>query len=96
MLAGLSAWHAGYAQVVLVGPRDHEQSAALRDELARHYLPFAIVVPVDPARQAALAPRLPFVRAMTLREGRPAAYVCRDFTCRNPVTAPDALAAELR
>ena len=96
MLCGLSAWRAGHAQIVLVGPRDDERTAALRNELARHHLPFAIVVPVDPDRQAALARLLPFVEGMTLRGGQPAVYVCRDFTCRNPVTTPEALAAELR
>jgi uncharacterized protein YyaL (SSP411 family) len=96
MLCGLSTWHAGQAQVVLVGARDDQRTAPLRNELARRYLPFAIVVPVNPEQQATMARLLPFVAGMTLRNGEPTAYVCRDFTCRNPVTTPDALAAELQ
>ena len=47
MLCALSAWHAGLSQVVIVGDarpcRGH-----FVEELARHYLPFAIVIPVAP------------------------------------------------
>ena len=28
-------------------------------------------------------------------EGKPAAYVCEGFVCQAPVTAPDALAAQI-
>jgi hypothetical protein len=96
MLCGLAAWDSQHTQIVIAGPRDDERTAALRGELARRYLPFAIVVPLDPSRQTALSRLLPFVGTMTLRDGSPAAYVCRDFTCRNPVTAPDALRSELQ
>jgi uncharacterized protein YyaL (SSP411 family) len=61
------------------------------------YLPFALVLPVRPGPgQDALAARLPWTAAMRPRDGRATAYVCRAFTCREPVTAPDALAAQLR
>ena len=46
MLCALSGWHAGYSQVVVVGPL--ERAMPLRQELARHYLPFAVVIPVVP------------------------------------------------
>jgi uncharacterized protein YyaL (SSP411 family) len=38
---------------------------------------------------------MPFVGAMSARESRPTAYVCRNFTCREPVTTPEALALHL-
>ncbi|HEX2454579.1 MAG TPA: thioredoxin domain-containing protein, partial [Vicinamibacterales bacterium] len=95
MLAALSAWHADHTQVVIVGDRG-EATRALHLELARHYLPFSVTVFVEPGEsQAAIAGRLPFVGSMTLRDGRATAYVCRDFACRQPVTDPAGLAAEL-
>ena len=88
----LSARHAGLMQVVLVGDSTAPGWQALGGEVAAAYLPFAIVVPVTPGeRQAALARHLPWIAPMTLRDGRATAYVCRDFTCREPVTDREAL-----
>jgi uncharacterized protein YyaL (SSP411 family) len=93
MLCALSAWHAGPSQIVIAGEAD--SAARLAEETARHYLPFSLVVPLAPgAGQERVARLLPFTASMTGR-GEAAAYVCRDFTCRQPVGTPDALAAEL-
>jgi uncharacterized protein YyaL (SSP411 family) len=93
MLAGLSAWHAGATQVVVVG----EEGGALKNEIARHYLPFAVTIPVRPgAQQQALARVLPFVGAMRALGGAATAFVCRDFACREPVSDSEALAEQLR
>ena len=93
MLAALSAWHAGGMQIVIVG--EGGPAAALGAEVARHYLPFALAVPVLPGdRQRAIAAQLPFVESMRASAAA-TAYVCRDFTCREPVTTPEALAAQL-
>ena len=62
LLCGLSAWHAGLSQVIVVGDRGADQTMALERELASRYLPFAIHVPVAPALQEAVASRLEFVR----------------------------------
>ncbi len=96
MLCALSAWHAGYSQVVIVGGRHPGEARALVIETARHYLPFGLVIPVSPGDAQAAAGRvLPWLGAMSPREGRAAAYVCRDFACRRPVSAPEALRTEL-
>jgi uncharacterized protein YyaL (SSP411 family) len=100
MLAALSAWHAGATQIVIVGERD--RAVSLREEVARHYLPFAIVVPVEPGeRQRAIAALMPFVGPMqadpvtdTVTDTA-TAYVCRDFACQAPVSDPRALGVQL-
>jgi uncharacterized protein YyaL (SSP411 family) len=95
MLCALSAWHAGLDQIVIVGEPGATQRRLLKEALASSYLPFGIEIPVFPGpSQQALAERLPFVGAMTAGGGA-AAYVCRDFTCRQPVSDPQALVQEL-
>ena len=95
MLAGLSAWHAGVGQVIVVGNPASPSTLALKTELGKHYLPFVVVVPVVPgANVDALAEMMPLVRPMAERSA-PTAFVCRNFVCREPVTTAAALAGQL-
>jgi hypothetical protein len=96
MLAGLSSWHAEHTQVVIVGGPDETGTRALKSAASRQYRPFAAMIPLVPGSwQQAVAAHMPFVGAMSARESRPTAYVCRNFTCREPVTTPEALALHL-
>jgi uncharacterized protein YyaL (SSP411 family) len=92
MAAALSAYTAGPLQVVIVGDPGGD---AMARALAGRYLPFATVLRVSAGQQAALAVVAPFLAAMQPVDGRAAAYVCRNFTCRPPVTTVDALDREL-
>jgi uncharacterized protein YyaL (SSP411 family) len=80
--------------VVIVGEPD-DGTRALRTTVAGHFLPFNHVVHLDVASRPYLTQRLPFVANMTSPAGRATAYVCRDFTCRNPVDNPGDLKAAL-
>ncbi|MDE3156083.1 MAG: thioredoxin domain-containing protein [Acidobacteriota bacterium] len=94
MLSALSAWHAREAgeEIVIVGARTSPATLALQAEVAASYRPFSVELPVDPAAtQARIGRLLPFVAAMQPVDGRPAAYVCRQFACRQPVDTPEAL-----
>ena len=91
MLSALSTYHAGMPQLVLVGDGAGVQS--MLDVTRGRYRPNSVVVRIDPARRDALAELLPWTSAMTMRDGRPTAYLCRDFACDAPVTAPEALRA---
>ena len=97
MMAALSAFHASRPQIVIVGHRDAEDTRAMRDTLARQYLPFAVSVVVEPgAHQRDVARLLPFIEPMVMQQGRATAYVCRDFACQAPVVTTDALREALR
>jgi uncharacterized protein YyaL (SSP411 family) len=96
MLANLVSWHAGVSQVVIVGPPERDDTRALHRVLAERYLPFTIVIPVEPGEpQRALASRLPWIGEMAMVDDRATAYVCQRFTCDRPVTSPEALADRL-
>jgi uncharacterized protein YyaL (SSP411 family) len=100
MAAALSARTAGLQQIVVVEAEevsDTEERGVgeLEQALALHYLPFAIQLRVTSGQQQALAGSLPFMGAMRPVNGVTAAYVCRDFTCRQPVTTVPALEQEL-
>ena len=91
MAAALSTYVAGPRQVVIVGTdrEELERVALLR------YRPFAMTLSVTPEQQAALTPLLPLLASMPPVQGKAAAYVCANFTCRPPATTPDALEREL-
>jgi uncharacterized protein YyaL (SSP411 family) len=110
MAAAVSTSAAGLQQVVIVGAggaggageaggaRAGEMGPdadALARTVAVRYRPFTITLSLTEDRRAALAPLAPFLSAMLPVTGTAAAYVCRNFTCRQPVTTPDALEREL-
>ena len=86
---------------VIVGPPDRDDTRALQRVIAGTYLPDSLVLPVDPAGSGgpgSLAAALPWLAPLTSHhlqrgDGAASAYVCRAFTCEQPVTTPAALAA---
>jgi hypothetical protein len=95
MASALGALQAGMRQVVVVADPADAETACIRQVLARAYLPFGVVIWIDPAETDEVRRRLPHLGAMTARNGRPTIYVCADFVCREPVTSADALAPVL-
>jgi uncharacterized protein YyaL (SSP411 family) len=75
-------------QIVIAGKkRDSPETKALLKEVHRHFLPNTIVILADDNEgQKYLGERNEAIRAMSLVEGKPAAYVCENFTCKAPVT----------
>ncbi len=84
-------------QIVIAGRKDSPETKALLKEVHRHFLPNTIVILADAnAGQKYLGERNEAVRAMSLVEGKPAAYVCENFTCKAPVTDPKQLSDLLK
>ena len=77
-------------------PATTEQTAALLREVHRHFLPNKILMLADGSEgQKFLGESNEAIRAMAPVDGKPAAYVCENFTCKAPVTEIKALNALL-
>jgi len=93
MAAALSTYAAGLQQVVIAG--DGPDASKLFDVAAGPYRPFSLVLTLDPGKSDQLGRVAPFLSGMKPVDGQAAAYVCQGFTCRAPVTTPEALGREL-
>src|SRR5438309_2170435 len=80
-------------QIVIAGKKDAPETKALLKEVHRHFLPKTVLVLADGAEgQKYLGEKNEAIRAMSPIDGKPAAYVCENFTCKAPVTVPKKLA----
>jgi uncharacterized protein len=97
MLVALDAASSKPRQIVIAGKKDALETKALLREVHRHFLPKAVLVLADGAEgQKYLGEKNEAIRAMSPINGKSAAYVCEDFTCKAPVTDSKALAELLK
>jgi uncharacterized protein YyaL (SSP411 family) len=88
--AGLAV--GGIVELAIVGdPAEPATRALLEVARAGGRSDVVVAVAADPSASV-----VPLLSDRVAIEGRPTAYVCRDFACRLPVTDPAALAAQLR
>jgi hypothetical protein len=83
----------GPAEIAVVGPPQDPRTAALHTAALSASAPGAVIAlgAGDGLGEGAV----PLLAGRVLVQGAPAAYVCRDFTCRAPVTDPADLAVTL-
>jgi uncharacterized protein YyaL (SSP411 family) len=83
---------AAVVEIAIVGPRLDPRTVALLAAARARYLPARVVGGFDPA----VGPSdLPLLTGRTLSDGKPAAYVCRNYACDAPTTDPRSLAKAL-
>ena len=90
-LAVAEALLSGPAEIAIVGPPGDPRTAELLAAAVRAAPPGAVLAVGD----GTVDSQIPLLAGRGLVGGAPAAYVCRNFTCRAPVTDPAELAAEL-
>jgi uncharacterized protein YyaL (SSP411 family) len=84
-------------QIVIAGRNDAPETKTLLGEVSTHFLPKTILCLADGAEgQKYLGEQNEAIRAMSPIDGKPAAYVCENFTCKAPVTDPKELAELLK
>ncbi len=84
-------------EIAVVGPKDDPATRALLAVLRGRFLPNKIVAWYDPgaAGAAEIGKAVPLLEGKSLVKGAPAAYVCENFACKQPVTIPEELLAQL-
>ncbi len=93
LLSVLDLHHAEPLELAVVGPRDDERFHALLGVVLRRWIPERTVTGWDP--EAEPRPEIPLLEGRQARDGRPTAYLCRRYACREPVTEPEALERQL-
>ena len=81
-------------EIAVVGDPDSDETQRLLEVVHRKFLPNKVVALLDP-NDTGGADDLPLLEGKTLVKGRPAAYVCENYTCKAPVIEPDQLELEL-
>ncbi|GGV14970.1 thioredoxin domain-containing protein [Actinomadura cremea] len=90
-LAVAEARATGPVEIAVVGDRDDPRTRALHRTALLTVAPGAVVSVGEPGRD-----EVPLLEGRLPVDGAPAAYVCRGFVCRLPVTSTDDLRRELR
>jgi uncharacterized protein len=97
MLCALDATISEPMQIVVAGRIDEPETAALLHAVRSLYLPNKVLLLADGGKnQNWLAEHVAGIRWMAPLQGRPATYVCRNYTCELPVTEPKELMELLR
>jgi uncharacterized protein YyaL (SSP411 family) len=74
-------------QIVIAGQCSDSTTDTLLREVRHFFLPRSVILLADGSEgQKFLGEKNDALRAMTPANGKPAAYVCENFTCRAPVT----------
>jgi uncharacterized protein YyaL (SSP411 family) len=81
----------GAVEVALIGDPSSSDFRALATEVARRYVPSLAMAGGSPDESSGIA----LLEDRPLRDGRATAYVCRQYACEAPVTAPAELGTQL-
>ena len=82
-------------EIAVVGNRGSADTAALMDVIWKLYLPNRVIAQAHPSDSEAVN-RIPLLHDRPQINGAATAYVCRNFTCLEPVNDPEALTAQLK
>jgi uncharacterized protein len=83
-------------EVAIVGEPGDAATTALINTVQHAYLPSKVIALKRPDDDPSLAEFIPLLAHREMLDGQPTAYVCQNYACQQPVTAPDALREQLK
>jgi uncharacterized protein YyaL (SSP411 family) len=82
-------------EVAIVGSKDSTPAQELLHALCTVYLPGKVAAACDPKDRTRLA-SLKLLQNRSLVNGKPAVYICQNYTCQTPITDPAILVTQLK
>jgi uncharacterized protein YyaL (SSP411 family) len=99
LLGAIERFVTSPAEIAIIGATDDPRTRALRREVTSRLIPASVTLTGsgDATATATAVARdaSPLLAGRELRAGAPTAYVCEHYACRQPVTEPEALRAQL-
>jgi uncharacterized protein YyaL (SSP411 family) len=92
-LCALDFYVSSPKEIAIVGEPGSSDTSGLLREVFHSYIPNRVLVGRRPADETIAG--LPLAEGRSMLGGKATAYVCRNYTCEFPVSAPDALAKQL-
>jgi len=74
-------------EIIIAGPRSHDLTQQMLDQLNNVFLPNAVVLLNDPDDQK-INKLIPFLDDFEMKDGKPTAYVCQNYSCGLPTNDP--------
>jgi uncharacterized protein YyaL (SSP411 family) len=98
LLSAVESWHEGFQEIAIIGPMDSPQTQELLRTVHSRYLPNKVITLLDLSWPDAseIASRLPLLADKKMVDGKPTAYVCRNYACQSPTTDPRRLGEQLQ
>ncbi len=97
MLAALDFHLDKPKQIIIAGKRGAPDTGAMLRALHEQFIPNKIILLADGgAGQELLARYLPFIRGISTINGKAAAYICENYTCKLPTTEIAEMSRQLR
>ncbi|MDQ3651203.1 MAG: thioredoxin domain-containing protein [Acidobacteriota bacterium] len=94
LLGALDFYLSSPKEIAIIGDAAAADAAALSREVWKRYLPNKVVARANPNETRA-GEVVPLLRDRVPQQGRATAYVCEHYSCRQPVTTPEELSAQL-
>ena len=89
MLIALNFWLGPQQEIIIAGDAEAMNTQRMIEKVRSTFLPSTIILLHDLSRaDSALYELVPFIKHQIPVNGKPTAYVCEDYACRQPVDDP--------
>lgn len=96
MLCALDFYLGPSVQIAIMGATEHPKTLKFLEIIHARFQPHKIVAIADAEQLGEWNSRSPLFAGKTIRAETPTVFLCQDYTCRAPITEPEALEKALQ